>query len=601
MNVIKCVGRRMGGYVRLSDNQWIVLGMLFSKFILFDLIWSYSTTFSSFSFVQGYVNKIAVCLVLSLPLLLPFLRTAGRVAWTVAVLGILTDAFLVSNLMYFRTYGTAIPLDSYRLVGNLTDFTSSVRDSLRWIDTLFPLTTVIACVWVSRIGMTRPRRRNHLLLTLLSCLVAGCFFHSYGGIMREDKDMQNAHYFTVRVPVFTLFGSLFCQYEAERSCHEPAEAGKVEAWLAARSPHVALPYSPGRDNCFYLLLESFESWPLGIEVEGKEITPNLNAFLREKDVFFAPRVLSQVKGGRSIDSQLLFNTGLLPINDGAYSIRYPHSCYPSLVKAFKEAHPDAFTGVVTVDKDITWNQREVAKAFGYDSLVWKKDFVLDERVGSRERLGDRSFFTQCARKLREGDFDRSDHRLMVFITYSGHSPFVLPERLRTISFSSAVPRRMADYLTMAHYTDQAVGDFVRAMRADERFRDAMIVITGDHEGLASDRKPLRSTEMGRRYISEGRFVPLIVLNSPVSRRYEPVMGQVDIYPTLLNLLSLDHYGWTGLGHSVAGDSGLGFAVDPALVAVGDTLSSGAQGVRRAREAWTISDQLIRSDYFQGKY
>ena len=71
-------------------------------------------------------------------------------------------------------------------------------------------------------------------------------------------------------------------------------------------------------------------------VEGKEITPNLNRMLKEENVLYAPYVQTQVKGSRSIDGQLLLHTGLLPINYGAYSARFPHHTYYSIDKAFKE-------------------------------------------------------------------------------------------------------------------------------------------------------------------------------------------------------------------------------------------------------------------------
>lgn len=58
----------------------------------------------------------------------------------------LLDFLLIANLMYFRTYYTAIPLNSYGLSGNLADFTGSVIDSLRWYDSLFPLSTLIAAI-----------------------------------------------------------------------------------------------------------------------------------------------------------------------------------------------------------------------------------------------------------------------------------------------------------------------------------------------------------------------------------------------------------------------------------------------------------------------
>lgn len=62
----------------------------------------------------------------------------------------------------------------------------------------------------------------------------------------------------------------------------------------------------------------------------------------------------------------------------------------------------------------------------------------------------------------------------------------------------------------------------------------MIVITGDHEGLASERPALASSAAGRGLVSEGRFTPLIVVNAPAAMRCTDTVGQIDIYPTLLD-------------------------------------------------------------------
>ena len=51
-------------------------------------------------------------------------------------------------------------------------------------------------------------------------------------------------------------------------------------------------------------------------------------------------------------------------------------------------------------------------------------------------------------------------------------------------------------------------------------------------------------------VSAHQYTPFIVVNSPVGLRYDAVMGQVDMYPTLLNLLHLDDYAWKGIGQSI---------------------------------------------------
>lgn len=87
-----------------------------------------------------------------------------------------------------------------------------------------------------------------------------------------------------------------------------------------------------RNNCIVILAESLESWVLEREVERQEITPYLNKLLQDSTTLYAPHVLTQVKGGRSIDAQLLLCAGMLPINSGTYSSQYPDHTYGTLQK-----------------------------------------------------------------------------------------------------------------------------------------------------------------------------------------------------------------------------------------------------------------------------
>ena len=78
----------------------------------------------------------------------------------------------------------------------------------------------------------------------------------------------------------------------------------------------------------------------------------------------------------------------------------------------------------------------------------------------------------------------------------------------------------------------------------------MIVILGDHEGLGQTREELlKSSDLARNYLGKGRFTPFIVANSPVAGRYDEVMGQVDVFPTILDFLGVKHDEWRGLGIS----------------------------------------------------
>ena len=187
---------------------------------------------------------------------------------------------------------------------------------------------------------------------------------------------------------------------------------------------------------------------------------------------------------------------------------------------------------------------------------------------------------------------------MQLVTYSGHAPFKLPEELKEIHFSPAIPQKMNDYMTTARYTDKAIGKFVEYLKTLPQYDETLIVITGDHEGLATYREELCNAPGGKGIVSDKTFTPFIIVNSPVGMRYDKVMGQIDMYPTLLNLLQLDDYYWSGLGQSILDPCKKGFAISPQMEVVGEEPTPAE--AEFAKKAYDISDQMIHFDYLCSK-
>lgn len=578
---------------------WIV-AILYLKFLLFDLIWAMGSTFSGFQFPIGYLTKLALATLMALPLL--WIRRR----WYIVTMMVITDLLLIANLMYFRTYFTIIPAGSYLLVGNLADFTDSVWESLRWSDLLFPLTTVWALVELCRtnlrdtLGRVRSRlwRRMGLWMTALPLAIVIVYVMCLGGYKRAyDKLMYD--YSTCGAAVYTIPGAM--AYEWMRGTVELTDQLRhdIDTWIAQRP---GATYTPPRlkakDNVIIILCESLESWVFQTKVEGQELTPNINKLLGDSTTLYAPHVLSQVKGARSIDAQLILHTGLLPVEYGAYSYRFPHNTYHSIDKAWKEKYgKDARVMSFTVDKKTVWNVAIVAQDFGYE-IFDKPNFVLDVKTGPRGRLGDDSFLRQSAEKISDpAMWQPRGHTMLQCVTYSGHTPFVIPDELKKVRFSDAIPERLRHYMEVANYTDRAIGEFVDRLKASGQYDNTTIVITGDHEGIGVDRASFVKNPAVAPWLSPEQYVPLIVLNSPVAMRYDATMGQIDIYPTLLDLLGLDDYKWRGLGQSILDPGKLPFALNAQGKFVGDT-----QGVRkdildRQRRMYTISDLIISADYF----
>lgn len=96
------------------------------------------------------------------------------------------------------------------------------------------------------------------------------------------------------------------------------------------------------------MVESFCSWTINLNIEGVDVTPCINKLIKEEDCLYFSHVLPQVKDGRSSDSQLLINTGLLPINSGATSTLYAANTFPSLAKALNK---EGYTSLMAICDD----------------------------------------------------------------------------------------------------------------------------------------------------------------------------------------------------------------------------------------------------------
>lgn len=579
---------------------WII-GISCFKFLFFDLVWALDTTFSGFQFPWGYLTKIILATALASPML------AARSRWYAGITGFLLDIWLIANLMYFRTYYTVIPSTSYMLVGNLADFQDSVWESLRWSDTVFPLSTVIMLAALSRTDIKavlspviKPMLKKLTALLLIPSSIVAIHIAWKGGYKAAYEDLLY-DFSTCGAAVYTIPGAMIYEHLAGATELTPELRNRIITWLDTKPKDQPLPFSiEARDNCIIILAESFESWVLETVVEGNEITPNLNRLLREDNVLYAPHIQSQVKGSRSIDAQLLIHKGLLPVNYGSYSYRFPHHSYMSIDKAFKEKYPDGTALTFTVDKKTVWNVAIVAQDFGYDRLIDKPYFVLDVKTGPRHRLGDDSFLRQSYGKIENEDMWKTEgHTLLQLVTYSGHTPFVIPDELKKIYFSDRIPERLRNYMQVANYTDRAIGEFISRLRSNPKFDNTMIVITGDHEGIGVDRNTFVKDKEIAEWLSPHQFTPLIVLNSPVTMRYEGVSGQVDIYPTLLDLMGLDGYSWRGLGQSILQPGKIPFAITPQMDIIGEKPADDSI-TRHAKEAYDISDLMISCDYFKAK-
>lgn len=588
----------------LKNKFAVLYAGTFLALIYFCIDWSMQTTFRGMSFWQLYFSNG----LLALLLMLPYMIT--RKVWVQGMTIGMADCVLIANLMYRRTYFTPIPPESYLMAGNLGDFTASVVDSIYWFDFGFFI-LLAATMWLAAKMPREQYRRRWTAYWISAAVLASVIaigLASKGGFNKVMRKLSSSCYKnTTPVQIYTPVGYLI--YTAMETEDEltPEVQARVDLWLEGKErlrPYVGLPDSvTPRKNLVVILLESFEGWLPENEIDGKPITPYINSLLKDSTTFYAPRVLSQVSTGRSIDGQLLIFTGLLPRLHTVFSTKHPNNFYPTLNKALREKYGTK-SYIFTCDRPLTWNQQLVSPAFGYDAMYSRDSWVLDDMIGNPAKLSDQSFFRQSTDLLKNSDlWPDGEPRLLTFVSYSGHNPFILPEEKKDPDFNlhaMGFNKRFADYTTMAHYTDAQLHIILDYLKSRPDYDETLVVITGDHEGLAHYRDEMvKDDKLG--LVPEKQYVPLIILNSPVGGRVDEVVGQYDIYPTLLGLLGLDDYRWKGLGQTMLAPVA-GFAVSSyTKEVVGDTIGVDPALRNNILGARRVSDDLIHFDMLRGKY
>ena len=112
-----------------------------------------------------------------------------------------------------------------------------------------------------------------------------------------------------------------------------------------------------------------------------------------------------------------------------------------------------------------------------------------------------------------------------------------------------------------------------------------MAIVSDHTQL------YRNRIMGRtdyEFVPDDWGIPLIVVGADTTMRYDPAIGQVDVFPTLLDVMGANAYRWKGLGHSILRFPVRGAIQPRNMSVVGDSTALTPQ----KSKAWDISRKLI---------
>lgn len=265
-----------------------------------------------------------------------------------------------------------------------------------------------------------------------------------------------------------------------------------------------------RPDIYLFVLESFS-----MELWKTPAVPNLKEIATE-GLFFENFYANSFRTDRGLVAVL----GGFPAQPTMSIMKYPKKTakLPSIAAQLKKNGYDLkyyYGG----DADFT-NMRSYLVGQGFEDIVSDVDFPVKERM-SKWGVPDDKVFARLLTDLNLGQNKKPMFRVLQ--TSSSHEPFDVPYH------------KLADEsLNAFAYTDSCVGDFIKKLKASDRWENSLVIIVPDHLGCWP--KNINNDHTNRYHI------PLIWTGGAIAapEKIAAIGSQQDIAATLLGQLGIDH-------------------------------------------------------------
>ena len=337
-------------------------------------------------------------------------------------------------------------------------------------------------------------------------------------------------------------------------------------------------------NVIVIHAESIMTNTLDLEFNGQKVAPNFSRIASE-GMYFS-NFYSQVSVGTSSDSELTFNTSLLPTKTGTAFVTYSDRTYISTPKLLKEK--GYYTFSMHANNAEFWNRRIMHKNLGYDRFYSKSDYEVTKENKIGLGLSDKEFFRQSLDYIEEID-QNNEKWYGLLIMLSNHTPFSDVEKYgefdvdiketiinengeeEEISYPYMEGTKLGNYFKSVHYADEAFGEFIEGLDERGLLENTVVVIYGDHDARLPrkeynrlynydkenddilDKEDPNYKEYDSYQYELGRKVPFIIWtkdmkNTSLNKENKNVMGMYDAAPTLGNMFGF--YNKYALGHDI---------------------------------------------------
>ncbi len=283
-------------------------------------------------------------------------------------------------------------------------------------------------------------------------------------------------------------------------------------------------------NVIIVQVESLAGFVIGQKINGKEITPTLNALSKTSRYFPNERFI--IGAGHTSDTDFVVNSSYFPMDDASVFVRYGNSDFSGLPKKLVQNGYSA--NVYHAYKRDFWNRSQAFASLGYQKYYAQDNYPKGWNI-NMEGLNDGDFLSRTA------DYIKSQPKpsLSFIITLSSHAPFSVNKYTKGLGLKiDEYPAQVGGYLENINYVDNALGNFFDKLKNDGLYDDSLIIIYGDHTpvlpaftagSISFDPNSDQSLE-----------VPLLVIipNDASEKVYQNQGNHINIMPTIFDLLGV---------------------------------------------------------------
>ncbi len=286
-------------------------------------------------------------------------------------------------------------------------------------------------------------------------------------------------------------------------------------------------------NLVIVQLEAIQSFLIGKEINEQQITPNINKLIKESLYF--ENFYYQIGTGNTSDAEFLCNTSLYPLTKGAVYFRFPANKYHSLPRALKQK---GYTNYAFhANNPSFWNRTNMYGSLGFDKFISSEDYKINEVLGWG--LSDISFFRQSFDHI-----DVSNPFYAFMVTLSTHHAYGCFDNYN-FDVNPYTDDIFGRYIKAVNYADKALGVMLQELKDRGLYDNTMIVIYGDHFGLAENQMSGVFEYLG---LDNNQFELMRLQKTPLIIKYpglkedkviSTVCGEIDLMPTIANLMGFD--------------------------------------------------------------